>query len=328
MEANRPDQPAFAGVGTFMKVPLVLDTSQLAGADVVICGAPMDDLVTHRPGARFGPRAIRTATDDASPPHVWHLGLGIDPFAELTIVDHMDCDVSPGDPEVGHAALRKMVGEIRSAGAVPIVLGGDHSIAYPNVSAVADSLPHGALTVVHFDTHADTATENWGNRWAHGTPFRHLVDEGKIPGNRLVQIGLRGYWPLKEEWEWARSAGVTWHLMDSVFERGIDAVVDDVLSSLQGAQHVFLSVDVDVLDPAFAPGTGTPEPGGMSTIELLRAIRTLTLAADLVGMEIVEVSPPYDHAGITAWAAQRCALEAISALAVRRSGGSPTPETP
>lgn len=320
MEANRPNQPAYAGVGTFMKVPLALSEADLAGADVAICGAPMDDLVTHRPGARFGPQAIRTATDDASPPRVWHMGLGIDPFAELTIVDHMDCDVSPGDPEAGHASLRSMVAAVRAAGAIPVVLGGDHSIAYPDIAAVAGSLPPGSLAVVQFDTHADTAEENWGNRWAHGTPFRHLVDDELVAGNRLVQVGLRGYWPHREQWAWARAAGVAWHSMDDIFERGIDAVVDDVLATIESATHLYLSVDVDVLDPAFAPGTGTPEPGGMSTIELLRAIRKLVLAKDLAGMEVVEVSPPYDHAGITAWAAQRCILEALSALAVRRSG--------
>ena len=309
-----------------MKVPLVLDPAELSGADAVICGAPMDDLVTHRPGARFGPQAIRTATDDASSPGVWHMGLGIDPFAELNVVDHMDCDVRPGDPASSHASLRAMVEAIRRAGAVPIVLGGDHSIAYPNISAVASSLPTGSIAIVQFDTHADTATENWGNRWAHGTPFRHLVDEGIVPGNRLIQVGLRGYWPLEEEWRWARDAGVRWHRMDDVFERGIDAVVDEVLEQIEDAEHIFLSVDVDALDPAFAPGTGTPESGGMSSFELLRAVRRLVLARDLAGMEVVEVSPPYDHAGITAWAAHRVVLETLCSLASRRSGREPAPE--
>ncbi len=326
MKVNRDWEPAFAGLATFQKVPLALDEAGLEGADVAIVGAPMDEYVTHRPGTRFGPRAIRSAIDGGGPPKAWHMDLGVDPFAELTVVDHADAEVVPGDPAASHRAVRVAVARIVAAGAVPIVLGGDHSIAHPDVSAVAERLPAGSLAVVQFDTHTDTATENWGVPRAHGTPFRHLVEEGVLPGDRLVQIGLRGYWPNPEEWAWARSAGVRWHRMDDVAERGIDAVVDDVLTQIEPAGHLFLSVDVDVLDPAFAPGTGTPEPGGMSTRELLRAVRTLTAARGLAGMEVVEVSPPYDHAGITAMAAHRTVVDALAGLAVHRRGGRVSPE--
>ncbi|MGH2820621.1 MAG: arginase family protein, partial [Actinomycetota bacterium] len=161
-----------------------------------------------------------------------------------------------------------------------------------------------------------------------GTPFRHLVDHGVIRAEHLVQIGIRGYWPFPEEFAWARDAGVRWHRMEQVMTDGIDAVVDEVLGEVSSAQHLFLSVDVDVLDPAYAPGTGTPEPGGMTTRELLRAVRSLVLARGLVGMEVVEVSPPYDHAQITAMAAHRVVLEALAALAVERSARGPEPETP
>jgi len=140
-----------------------------------------------------------------------------------------------------------------------------------------------------------------------------------------VQVGLRGYWPFPEEFEWARSSGVRWHRMEEVIERGIESVIDDVLEEISDASALFLSVDIDVLDPAFAPGTGTPEPGGMATRELLRAVRRLALEKDLAGMEVVEVSPPYDHAGITAMAAHRVVLEALSAVAVRRKGSRPPP---
>jgi agmatinase len=327
VEVNRGSEPAFAGIATFLKTPLVLDDAALAGADVAIVGAPMDEYVTHRPGARFGPRAIRAALDGGGRPKAWHMDLGVDPFAELTVVDHGDADVVPGDPAASHAAIAAAVARVVAAGAVPVVLGGDHSIAYPNVSAVAAALPHGSLAVVQFDTHTDTATENWGVTRAHGTPFRHLVDEGVLPAERLVQVGLRGYWPNPEEWAWAREAGVRWQRMDDVVDRGIDAVIDDVLEWIAPAQHLFLSVDVDVLDPAFAPGTGTPEPGGMSTRELLRAIRRLTIARGLAGMEVVEVSPPYDHAEITAMAAHRVVLDALAGLAVHRRGGAARPET-
>ncbi len=328
MKVGRDWEPAFAGIPTFQKVPLALDEASLRGADVAILGAPMDEYVTHRPGARFGPRAIRSAIHGGGPPKAWHMDLGVDPFAELRVVDHADAEVVPGDPAASHVAISAAVGRIVAAGAIPVVLGGDHSIAYPDVSAVASALPKGSLAVVQFDTHTDTATENWGVARAHGTPFRHLVDEGVLPGERLVQVGLRGYWPNPEEWAWARDGGVRWHRMDDVAERGIDAVVDDVLAEIEPAEHLFLSVDVDVLDPAFAPGTGTPEPGGMSTRELLRAIRRLTLAKGLAGMEVVEVSPPYDHAGITAMAAHRVVVDALSGLAVHRRGGNAAPERP
>ncbi|MDQ3956718.1 MAG: agmatinase [Actinomycetota bacterium] len=328
MKVTRDWEPAFAGLATFQKVPLALDPGDLDGADVAILGAPMDEYVTHRPGARFGPRAIRSAIDGGGPPKTWHMDLGVDAFAELAVVDHGDAEVVPGDPAASRAAVRAAVDRIVAAGAIPVVLGGDHSIAHPDVSAVASALPEGALAVIQFDTHTDTATENWGVTRAHGTPFRHLVDEGVVRGDRIVQVGLRGYWPNPEEWAWARENGVRWHRMEEVIERGIDAVTEEVLEQIAPATHLFLSVDVDVLDPAFAPGTGTPEPGGMSTRELLRSIRTLTVARGLAGMEVVEVSPPYDHSGITAMAAHRVVVDALSGPAVHRRAGRPEPERP
>jgi agmatinase len=326
MKVNRDWEPGFAGGFTFQKVELILDPAELSGADVVILGAPMDDFTTYRPGTRFGPREIRNGYDAGGDPKAWHMDLGVDPFEALRIVDHGDAEVVPGDGLASHAAIRRAVEGILAAGAVPVVLGGDHSIAYPNISAVAAVYGYGELAVVQFDTHADTGTENWGVKYAHGTPFRHLIDEGIVRGDRLVQVGLRGYWPWPEEFAWARQKGVVWHRMDEIDERGIGAVIDDVLSEISDAGALWLSVDVDALDPAFAPGTGTPEPGGMTTRELLRAVRRLVLERGLAGMEVVEVSPPYDHSGITAMSAHRVVVEALSALAVRRSGEVPHPE--
>jgi agmatinase len=308
-------------------VPLVLDAADLRGADVVVVGAPMDDLVTYRPGTRFGPREIRFASDDGQP-EMYNLELGIDPFSELRIVDHGDAAVIPGDAPRSHRAIREAVNRVLDAGAVPIILGGDHSIAFPDISSVASRYELGTVAVVQFDTHADTAAELNGLKWSHGTPFRHLVDDGVIPGKRLVQVGLRGYWPYQEEFDWARSKGVRWHRMGEVTERGIDAVIDDVLTEVAEAEHLFLSVDIDVLDPAYAPGTGTPEPGGMTSRELLRAVRRLAVERGFVGMDLVEVSPPYDHAGITAMAAHRVLCEALSGLALNRRGGTPKPQNP
>lgn len=326
MRANRPDEAGYAGIATFQKVPLVLEAADLEGADVAVVGAPMDDMVTHRPGARFGPRAIRASRGGGGEPSAWHMDLGVDPFQELAIVDHGDAAVVPGDAVRSHAAIHDAVARIARAGTIPVVLGGDHSIAYPDIKAVAESLPPGSLAVVQFDTHADTATDIWGVKYSHGSPFRHLVDQGLVRGDRLVQIGLRGYWPSPKEFAWAREQGVRWHRMEDVIERGIDAVTDDVVEQIAEADHLFLSVDVDVLDPAFAPGTGTPEPGGMSTRELLRSIRRLASSRGLAGMDVVEVCPPYDPSGITALAAQRAIFEALSGLALHRSGRAPRPE--
>ena len=327
MRINRPDEPSYAGGLTFQKVPLALEAADLAGADVAIVGAPMDDLVTYRPGTRFGPREIRIASDDGTP-ELWNMELGVDPFAELSIVDHGDAVVKPGDAHASHRAIREAVARVVGAGAVPVILGGDHSIAYPDIATVAGRYEKGSLAVVQFDTHADTATELYGLKWSHGTPFRRLVDDGIILGERLIQVGLRGYWPFPEEFDWAREAGVRWYRMNEITERGIDAVIDDVLAATAGADHLFLSVDIDVLDPAYAPGTGTPEPGGMTSRELLRAIRRLTLERGFVGMDVVEVSPPYDHASITAMAAHRVVCEALSGLAAHRRGRDAHPENP
>ena len=328
MEANRRDEPGYAGINTFQKVPLVLDPADLDGVDVAILGAPLDDLVTHRPGTRFGPRAIRSCLEGGGPPKAPHMDLGVDPFAELHIVDHGDALVWPARGTENHRRIKEAVTGIVEADAIPIVLGGDHSISYPNIAAVAQRYEPGSLAVVHFDTHADTAVENWDVKYGHGTPFRYLVEEGIIRGDRLVQIGLRGYWPNPEEFDWMRSAGVRWHRMEQVIEVGMDAVVNSVLYELGDARHLFLSVDIDSLDPAHAPGTGTPEPGGLTTRELLRAVRFLILERGLAGMDVVEVSPPYDHAEITAIAAHRIILEALSALALHRSGRTPQPQDP
>ncbi|HYI45439.1 MAG TPA: agmatinase [Actinomycetota bacterium] len=326
MNLSQPGEPSYSGIQTFQKVPFVLDPDELRGVDVVILGAPMDEMVTHRPGARFGPREIRAATDLGA--EGWHMDLGVDPFADLNVVDHGDAAVRPGDARFNHRSIREAVGRVVDSGAVPIVLGGDHSISFPNVAAVAEGVASGSLACIHFDAHTDTATENYEVEWSHGTPFRHLVDEGILAGPRLVQIGLRGWWPNPPEWEWARGAGVRWHRMEKVIEEGIDRVVDSALAEVSDADHLFLSVDIDVLDPAFAPGTGTPEPGGMSTRELLRAVRKIVSRRGLVGMDLVEVSPPYDHSGITSMAAHRTVLEAISALALHRSGREARPENP
>src|SRR5205809_2605833 len=183
-------------------------------------------------------------------------------------------------------------------------------IADPDVGAVADSLRPASVGLVHFDAHADNADTVYGVRLSHGTPLRRLVEEGSLRGENIVQVGLRGYWPDPPDFEWAREQGFRWFLMEEISERGMNAVMDDVVALARAFDHLFLSFDIDVCDPAFAPGTGTPEPGGITAREALRAVRRLSHEVGLAGMEVVEVCPPYDQCEITAFLAHRLVLGA------------------
>ena len=313
-------EPPFAGIPTFLKLPYIasLENLQAEEPDVVILGAPFDMGTTNRPGARYGPRAIRAASNLGRTIH--HLATGVQPLRHLKVFDYGDAAVVPSSIERSHDAIREKVREVAQLGAIPFVLGGDHSITLPSVTAVADVLGQGNVGVIHFDAHADTAPDEWGNLLGHGTPIRRLIEQGSVAGRNFVQIGLRGYWPPPDVVDWMRAQGMRWHLMAEIEDRGFDTVLDDALKeALEGPEAIYISVDVDVLDPAFAPGTGTPEPGGLTSRELLGAVRRIVSAVRLVGMDIVEVSPAYDGPGaITAEVAHRIALEALSMLALKR----------
>ena len=328
MQANRPNEPSYGGIATFSKLPLVLDPAELAGVDVAILGAPFDETVSNRPGSRYGPRAIRAADDSTGvPPTRPHMWLGVDPFTELRVVDYGDAETVPGNAAESHAQVRRRVGEICAAGAVPVVLGGDHSVAHPNMAPVADQRGKGAVGVIHFDAHADTAADLSGVVRSHGTPMRLVVDEGWVRGDRFIQVGLRGWWPEGEEFAWMRKVGFHWYTMYEVDERGFDVCLSELIRTAQDwGQHVFLSIDVDALDPAYAPGTGTPEVGGLTMRELLRAARRITAELPIAGIEVVEVAPAYDPSGITAVNAHRLVIEALSGLALAHSGRDPQPE--
>ena len=177
---------------------------------------------------------------------------------------------------------------------------------------------------MHFDAHADTANDDWGVLGGHGTPMRRLIESGAVRGSNFVQVGLRGYWPPRPVLDWMHEQGMRWHLMTEIEERGAEAVIHDAIDeALDGPDSIYLSLDIDVIDPGHAPGTGTPEPGGMLTREVLRAVRQIVGRVELAGMDVVEVSPPFDHAELTSMAANRAVLEAISALAVKRAAGRP-----
>lgn len=311
------------GLATFMGRDWVPDLDALGERrpEVAIVGAPFDISTTYRPGARFGPRALRAL---AYNPGTYHLDLGIEIFDWIDLVDTGDADCPHGQTERSHRSIEAKVADVVTRGILPIVIGGDHSITWPAATAVARHHGWGQVGVVHFDAHADTADSLEGNLASHGTPMRRLLESGAVRGRNFVQIGLRGYWPPAEVFAWMRDQEMTWHLMHEVWERGIGPVLADAVArASDGCHAIYLSVDIDVLDPGTAPGTGTPEPGGMSAVDLLRAVRTVALQTPLVALDVVEVSPPYDHADITVNNAHRVILEVLAALAHKKRAAQP-----
>jgi agmatinase len=295
------------------------DPASFAGADVVVLGAPFDGGTSHRPGTRFGPQAIRM-TDylphDGSRPS---LALRTDGLRDLRVLDAGDVEMYSGDIETALPALEAAVETVTRAGAIPVVLGGDHSIAFADAKGVANVLGHGRVSMLHFDAHADTGDIEFGSLWGHGQPMRRLIESGALRGDRFLQIGLRGYWPPPETLDWMAEQRMRSYEMTEIGSRGLETCLTEAFGiATDECEGVFLSVDIDVCDPGHAPGTGTPEPGGLTARQLLDAVRRICLELPVVGMDVVEVSPPYDHADITAALANRVVLEALSAIARRR----------
>lgn len=307
----------FGGLSTFGQRPFLTDAEQLDAwrPDVAIVGAPFDLATTNRPGARFGPRALRTL---AYEPGTYHMDLDIEIFDHLEVVDFGDAHCPHGDIETSHANIRQRVHEVASRRIVPIVLGGDHSITLPSATAVADAYGHGKVGIVHFDAHADTADRIDGNLLSHGTPMRRLIESDAVPGTHFVQVGLRGYWPPREVFDWMTARGMRWFTMQEIWERGFRAVMADAITHASSmAEYLYLSIDIDSLDPSYAPGTGTPEPGGIVAADLLRMVREICREQHVVGVDIVEVAPAYDVSDLTVNVAHRLAFECLGGLAAR-----------
>ena len=300
--------------------------STFSDADVVIVGAPIDSGTSHRSGAKFGPQAIRGGDylpHDAERPH---LALRIDALKALKVVDAGDLLMPGGDLVASLGVLAQATEKISRAGAIPVILGGDHSIASADVAGIAAHRGLGKISMIHFDAHADTGEDQWGTLIGHGTPMRRLIDSGTVRGDRFLQLGLRGYWPDAKTLDWMRDQGMRSYEMTEIHHRGLYAVLDESFSILTNdCDGVFLSVDIDVVDPGMAPGTGTPEPGGMTSRELLESVRRICLELPIVGIDVVEVAPAFDSADITAILANRVVLEALSAIAKRKSGESYSP---
>ncbi len=306
---------------TFLGVPEcdLDDLATYSDADVVIVGAPFDGGTSYRSGARFGPQALRAACyleHDGSRPS---LAMRVDGLRDLKVVDAGDVELYSGDAARSCADLEVEIEKIANTGAIPLVLGGDHTITWPDATGVARARGWGKISVIHFDAHADTGDITFGSLIGHGQPMRRLIESGAVRGDRFLQIGLRGYWPEPETLDWMAEQGMRSYEMTEIVTRGLTVCLTEAFEiALSDCDGIFLSVDIDVCDPGFAPGTGTPEPGGLSSRELLDAVRRICYELPVVGMDIVEVSPPFDHAGITALLGNRVVLEALSAIARRR----------
>ena len=299
--------PRFSGIRTFMRAP---HTTGLAGVDAAVYGIPFDTATSYRTGPRFGPEAIRSASALLRP---YNPALEVNVVETLSIVDYGDVPVSPGDTERTYGQIEQGLAPLVEAGVFPLALGGDHSITLAELRVLARR--HGPLALVQLDAHGDTWDEYFGQRYFHGTTFKRAQEEGLIDPAASVQAGLRGSLYGAEDIESARELGFAVLPCDQLRTLGPGSFASLVRERI-GRRPVFVSFDVDVLDPAFAPGTGTPEVGGLSTAEALAFLRALR-GSHLVGADVVEVSPPYDGPGQqTALAAANVAYELLSLRAL------------
>lgn len=308
--ADSFETPRFSGVRTFMRLP---NNRDLENADVAIVGAPFDTGATFRAGARFGPEGIRGIS------HLlrrYNPGLGVGIFDHLSVIDYGDVPVVPGFIEESYEKISEGLEEVHRSGTIPIVLGGDHSIALPELRAAA--AVHGPLALVQFDSHPDTWDSYFGQKHTHGTPFRRAVEEGLLDTSRSIQVGMRGSIYDEGDWNDAKDMGFDLVPTDEVRELGIPRVIDRIRERV-GDAKTYVSFDVDFVDPAFAPGTGTPEIGGFTSREAQEFVRGLA-GLDIVGCDVVEVYPAYDPAQITALLAANVAHEFLSLIALRRKG--------
>ncbi len=301
--------PRFAGFATFARLPRI---DQVAHADVAVVGVPFDSGVSYRPGARFGPAAVREASRLLRP---YHPALDVSPFEEKQVVDAGDIAVNPFDIGEAIETLQQEAEALQANGTRLVTVGGDHTIALPLLRAAAKQ--HGPVALLHFDAHLDTWDTYFGEPYTHGTPFRRAAEEGILDTSALSHVGTRGPLYGKRDLEEDRRLGFGIVTSGDVLRRGVTETVDALRQRI-GDRPLYVSVDIDVLDPAHAPGTGTPEAGGMTSRELLEILRGLR-DLNLIGADVVELAPAYDHAEITAIAASHVAYDLVSLLSLRKS---------
>ena len=301
----------YGNFSRFMGVPFQQDMRELGGQDVAFLGVPLDTGTTYRPGTRFGPDAMRRISSLGSS---YNVSMGVDLYESLDMVDVGDVSVIPANIEKSFDQIALAIGYLHERGVFPVVLGGDHSIGYPDIRGIAPYID-GNVGIIHFDRHSDLSEFTWDERM-HGSPFFHATNIENAPATNLVQVGIGGWTGSREGLKNARERHATVVTLEDVDKYGIDKVAEYALEiAWHNAKAVFLSFDIDSVDPAFAPGTGTPEPGGFLPRELLRLLR-MVAREGLAGMEVVEVSPPYDVADITALLGARAVMEVLGTLTV------------
>jgi agmatinase len=302
--------PRFTGIPTFARLPYIRTTEDV---DLVVIGVPFDTGVTYRAGGRFGPNAIRSASVMIRP---FNPTQGVDPFEVLSCVDYGDVAIIPGNIQRSYEAIERDVRPVVDAGVIPLLMGGDHSCTLPHLRATRSK---GPVAVIMFDSHTDAWDEYFGEKYNHGTWMRRAIEEGLVDVEHSIEVGLRGQVYGKEDWTGlSDELGLAYIPCREVLRMGPDAAAAAIRERV-GDRLAFISFDIDVIDPAFAPGTGTPEAGGLSSAEGMEIIRGLR-GIDFVGFDVVEVIPAYDPAGITATLAANLAFEMISLVALRRLG--------
>ena len=301
----------YGNFSRFLGTPYLQDMRQLGGQDVAFMGVPLDTGTTYRPGTRFGPDAMRRISSLGS---TYNVSMGVDLFETLNMTDVGDVTVIPANIEKSFDQIALAIGYLHERAVFPVVLGGDHSIGYPDIRGIAPYID-GNIGIIHFDRHSDLSEFTWDERM-HGSPFFHATNIENAPATNLVQIGIGGWTGSREGLKNARERNATVVTLEDVDRFGIDKVAEYALEiAWHNAKAVFLSFDIDSVDPAFAPGTGTPEPGGFLPRELLKFLRLVTREG-LAGMEVVEVSPPYDVSDITALLGARAVMEVLGTLVV------------
>jgi agmatinase len=351
--------PVPPGVPTFFRAPIALTPEDLKAGkvDVAFLGAPLD-MGSGMRGAGWGPRGLRawdprpggyggptdapppttttqaggppaanvsTSQGAATPPNPSsgspNMHVMLDPFQVLNIVDYGDAPIDNMSTERTMEPVRAKVREIAATGTIPFIVGGDHSLEYANVAGLADVHGKGNIGVIHFDSHFDASPLRGAHLISHGQPVRRVVDEGHVLGKNYIQVGLRGYYPNEEGFRWMRQQGFRYHTMAEVDRNGWDAVMKRVIAeALDGPEKLHLSFDIDVIDPAYAPGTGTPEPGGVTPREMFPLVRNLCALKNVVGMDLVEVAPRLDPGYVTLLVANRILKECLTGIAMRRRG--------
>ncbi|HYJ74374.1 MAG TPA: agmatinase [Kineosporiaceae bacterium] len=299
--------PRFAGPDTFARLPRLDDVGRAA---VAVVGIPFDSAVSYRPGARFGPGAVRAGSKLLRP---YHPFLDVEPWSVHQVADAGDVAANPFDIGEAVTAVQAAASDLLGRADHLVSIGGDHSLSLPLLRATAAR--HGPIALVHFDAHLDTWDTYFGAPYTHGTPFRRAVEEGLLDLGTSAHVGIRGPLYSTGDLDADRDLGFATVTTMDVARAGPDAAVDRILSRV-GDRPVYVSVDIDVLDPAHAPGTGTPEPGGLTTRELQMILRGL-VGANLVGGDVVEVAPAYDHAELTTIAAANVVYELLALLALR-----------